>query len=217
MSSYRSSAKPAAQKPSGRHCFPPPPQPSSPHQSVCHKVTSTHSCCWPRIGPELAVTRRNHFHFQSQSFLLSQIQPWKTFHSVGRLRVQFQSNQDSRTSLFPQPLLLLLSCKCTFFSPPCSHWCSFSLYLSSLSPTFIPPTPFLLSLGSILCQLQSGRQPLHIQIVCVRFCVWQQSRLPLFPSLFFTSNSSSSPLPHIKGCFSSLMISLQRCDQCVFS
>lgn len=55
--------------------FPPPP-PSSPHQSVCHEVTSAHSCSWPRVGPWVGSNVEESLSLPACGFLLSQVQPW---------------------------------------------------------------------------------------------------------------------------------------------
>lgn len=151
---------------------------------------------WPWVG----CNGQESLSHPACVFLLSQVEPWKTFRSARRLRVLFQSNRDSSTIFFfsffltrPPPLL---SCKRAviiifFFT---SHWCSFSLYLLPLSPTFKPPTasPLVLSLihFCVSCS-QAGSHCTYRLCVCV--CVWQQSWLILFPRCFLTSSVSSFP------------------------
>lgn len=82
------------------------PPSSSPHQSVCHKVTSTQCCSRPRIGPESAVTCRNHFHFQCSCCLRSN--PGKPFTRSGDSECCFSPTRTAVHLFFSPPPLLLL-------------------------------------------------------------------------------------------------------------
>lgn len=124
--------------------FPPPP-PSSPHQSVCHEVTSAHSCSWPRVGPWVGSNVEESLSLPACGFLLSQVQPWWNL-PVG---------QTTSSPVLVQPR----HCRICFFS---NHHCFLSciytvLSFHPLSPLHSPHPGLSLSIPFCVSYSQAGQ------------------------------------------------------------